>query len=418
MAYLGNSPGVATQRYVTNAIAFGGQTFIATGNVFATGYVDVIINGTDMVSGVDFIEFDDHTIRMLSPLNGGEYIKIVSWVPRGLSDGYLKSETDALLNNITSFKNKIVNGDMKISQRGTLFNNPPDNAYTLDRFQYKKNNSSVVTIEQSSNVPEGSDMRSSLRLEVTTPDIDIAVDDFGAIVQKIEGYNITDLFNSFTISFWVMSSKTGVHSISIRNFDHSLSYVTPYYINLANTWEKKSITISNGLPYNPFAVGQWNTDNDTGLELGWGLAVGTLYQSSTINEWTYQDVIGTTSQVNCLDTIGNVFAITGIQLEKGIKASDFENRPIAVELALCQRYYETGICRYQGYGPAGANLLNTAYFKVNKRAIPTLTNTFVGTNSTGYFQQQPSVYGFEFGPNITATGTANCSGSWTASAEL
>lgn len=333
-------------------------------------------------------------------------------VNAGIANNTLQSDKFAS-GTLGNFRNRIINGDMKISQRGASFTNIVG-AYCIDRWVCSNVNTAVVNITQNSDVPTGSGLSYSLRATIGTADTSIAAGEYSLIVQHIEGYNVVDLVGvPITLSFWVRSSKTGIHSVKLRNSSADRNYVSEYTINTANTWEKKSITISGGLISN----GTWDFTNGIGLSVQWTLAVGATFQTSTTNAWLNTNYLGSTNQVNCLDTVGNIFAITGVQLEKGSVASEFEFRPISTEYALCQRYYEAGIVRSQTYGPAG-NTLNTCYYKVVKRVIPTLTNTFTGSNTTTYYQQQPNVYGFEFGSLIANTGFANCSGGWTASAEL
>ncbi len=112
MAYIGNSPGNASSRVVTRKTATAGQTSFASDSGYATGYVDVLVNGIDIVEGVDFTATDGINIVLSEACAGGEEIKIIAWIPRGLSDGYLKSEANALL----AVKADLVNGLVPSSQ--------------------------------------------------------------------------------------------------------------------------------------------------------------------------------------------------------------------------------------------------------------------------------------------------------------
>ena len=138
--------------------------------------------------------------------------------------------------------------------------------------------------------------------------------------------------------------------------------------SMANTWEYKTITVSGGL----ITAGTWNWTSGVGLSVHFTLAAGSTYQT-TANAWQTGNFLATANQVNCLDTVNNIFAITGVQLEVGSVATPFEHRPYGVELALCQRYYEVGWLEYDGYALASSGVGSSGgVFKQTKRATPTM----------------------------------------------
>jgi hypothetical protein len=260
------------------------------------------------------------------------------------TDGNLTLQsTGAGISNVSSInggqlagmRNKIINGKMEISQRGTSFPAIASGSYALDRWQFGNVSAAVFTLSQQADVPGSNEFLNSLRVTVTpTADTSIAAGDEVILQQRIEGYNVRDLIGrAFTISFWVRSSKTGVHCVALRNNGFTRSYVAQYTTNAVNTWEFKTITVSSGL----ITDGTWDWANGIGLTVAWTLAAGTTFQT-TANAWQTGNFLATSSQVNCLDTVGNIFAITGVQLEVGAVATPFEHRPYGTELALCQRY--------------------------------------------------------------------------------
>lgn len=234
---------------------------------------------------------------------------------------------------LAGLRNKIFNGAMLVAQRGTSF--AAASGYTLDRWAWGAAGAGVVTASQQSDVPSGNEFQQSLRIAVTTADASIAAGDVYVLRQSIEGYNIGDLVGQdFTISFRVRSSKTGTHCVALRNSGADRTYVLEYTVNAADTWESKTLTVPGGL----ITAGTWNLTNGIGLNLTWALAVGSTFQT-TANAWQVGNFQATANQVNCLDTIGNIFAITGVQVEVGDVSTPFERRPYGMELALCQRYY-------------------------------------------------------------------------------
>jgi hypothetical protein len=236
-----------------------------------------------------------------------------------------------------AFRNRIINGAMEIAQRGTSF--AAASGYTLDRFIFSIGGGGVVTITQSTDVPNNT-FQNSLRVDVTTADTSVGTGDVVTIQQRIEGYNVRDLIGqTFTLSFWVKSPKTGVHCVSFRNSGVDRSYIMEYTVSAANTWEYKTITVNGGL----ITAGTWNWTNGTGLYVDFTLLTGTIYQT-TAGSWQTGNFLGTSNQVNCMDNVNNDFFLTGVQLELGPVATPFERRPYGLEFSLCQRYYQTNVC--------------------------------------------------------------------------
>jgi hypothetical protein len=228
--------------------------------------------------------------------------------------------------------NRIINGAMTINQRATSITS---SGYTVDRFGYFASQASKATVAQSSVAPAG--FINSL-LVTSSSAYTVLAGDIFELYQVIEGLNISDLgwgtanAQPVTLSFWVRSSLTGTFGGALNNNGLSKSYPFNYTISAANTWEQKTITIAGD------TSGTWITTNGTGIQVNWGLGVGSTY-SGTAGAWasaTYASATGATSVVG---TNGATFYITGVQLEKGSTATSFDYRPYGQELQLCQRYY-------------------------------------------------------------------------------
>jgi len=233
------------------------------------------------------------------------------------------------------FKNRIINGAMVISQRGTTFTQSTVNQIGLDRWDGTGTAASKFTFAQSGTGPaefNNSTLITSLSAySVTSGDLFI-------YRQRIEGYNVADLgfgtanAQTITVSFWVRSSLTGSFGGYITNGSFTRSYLFSYTISSANTWEKKTVTIAGD------TSGTWLTTNGLGIEVGFSLGAGATY-SSTANTWAgtfYTQPTGATSVVG---TNGATWYITGVQLEKGATATSFDYRDYGRELAMCQRYF-------------------------------------------------------------------------------
>jgi hypothetical protein len=297
-------------------------------------------------------------------------------------------------------RNRIINGDMRIFQRG--ISAATDGAYCVDRWVLAKGNSAVTSTTQSTDVPSGRGFQYSLKTTVTTASGSVGASQYELLRQIIEGYNVADLnwgtssALSITLSFWVKSSVSGLYCGSITN-GPTEDKICPfsYTINSSNTWEYKTVTVPGSTSSSGVA---WNANNDRGVIINWYTLLGSNFQGGAAGVWGVSPNFGVSGATNALATIGNTFAITGCQFEVGTASTPFERRLITQELAYCQRYYEKSFP--QGTTPANAAGLAGAIaqeqfatghnylrfscvpFAVEKRTSPTLTFYNPNTAST------------------------------------
>ena len=282
--------------------------------------------------------------------------------------------------SLQGFRNRIINGDMRIDQRNAgaavTINNPAD-LYTLDRFAaIGQSGDGVFTVARSTVAPAG--FTNSLLATVTTADASIGASQLYDINQFIEGFNVADLgwgaagAATVTLSFWVRSSVTGTFGGALRNGSFNRSYPFTYSVSAANTWEYKTITVAGD------TTGTWGTGNGIGLAVTWSLGDGSS-RLSTAGAWAAGNFAGATGQTNPISTNGATFYITGVQLEAGSVATPFERRPYGTELALCQRYFIKygGTAAYEYMTPYGITYIPgsnyvTSIFPVEMRSAPTV----------------------------------------------
>jgi len=282
-------------------------------------------------------------------------------------------------NNVT-MRNRIINGNMLINQRGASTVTVSDAIYPVDRYTFRTNMTSKATGGQSSTAPAG--FQNSI-LATSTSAYTPSGTDFMAINHRIEGYNVADLgwgtanAKTITVSFWVQSSVTGTFSGTINNSAIDRSYGFTYVISSANTWTYISATIPGD------TSGTWNKDNSGGIYVFWNLGCGSTY-SIAANTWTAGTGLGVTGTTSLVATNGATFYITGVQLEAGTTASPFEYRQYGTELLLCMRYFQLmgsgGAC---GTAESGTRASLTYLFPVPMRAAATGTLNA----SNGYLNQ-------------------------------
>lgn len=251
----------------------------------------------------------------------------------------LQSGDSILASTPPGRRNALISGEFDIWQRGTTFAAAPTNTYAADMWVPSFVTSGVFTISQDTSVPtvaqSGTLASFSHKMACTTLDASIAAGDFLILDQRVEGFMWRALAQqAMTLSFWVQSNLTGTYCVALRNSGNDRSYVAEYTINVANTWEKKTISISAS----PVA-GTWVYDSTgVGVRLGFALACGSTFQT-TVGAWNTGNFLGTSNQVNWLASTSNVFFLTQVQLELGVTASPFESRFWSQVLLDCQRYY-------------------------------------------------------------------------------
>lgn len=301
-------------------------------------------------------------------------------------------------NNGLFFRNRIINGDMRIDQRnaGASVTPTADSTYTLDRWKTRNGGGAGrFSVIQSST--SAANFPTSVLLTVTTTSAPSGAEIYG-FEQDVEGFNMADFgwgtanAQAVTLSFQVRSSLTGTYCISIRNSAADRSYVDEFTINSANTFETKTITIP------AITTGTWLSTNGGGLLFLVCLGSGST-REGTAESWQSTNIVATSNQVDWINTSGATFFITGVQLEAGSAATAFERRPFGTELQLCQRYYEksynygtapgTSNTLQQAIGlgiytnnPATYNRFGQVYFKVPKVVGPTVTLYAPATGSS------------------------------------
>ena len=346
-------------------------------------------------------------------------------------------------NSSVNFRNRIINGDMRIDQRNAGASvSTTTSAYSVDRWLPYAGQTSKMTAQQNAgSVTPPAGFGNYLGITSSSAYSVLSSDIFG-VFQYIEGYNVADLgwgsanAQPITLSFWVRSSLTGTFGGALRNSAADRSYPFTYTISSANTWEYKTITIPGD------TSGTWLTTNGVGIRLQFGLGVGSNF-SGTAGAWAAGNFISATGATSVVGTSGATFYITGVQLEKGSVTTSFEYRLYGTELALCQRYFEksyvsgtvpatvteVGVA-HTLVGNSAGNPASNVYFKVSKRTTPTelsIYSPITGTiakvrNSTAGADENSTVYGTSEN-GFAALGSTSTSATcfrfqWTAGSEL
>jgi hypothetical protein len=312
------------------------------------------------INGTNGLTFNDGSTQTTSPFTGG-----------------------------FGFRNRIINGDMRIDQRnaGASVTLSGSTQFTVDRFPaIKQTSAATVTAQRSTVAPAG--FTNSLLFTVSTGAAP-AAGDINAMWQVIEGFNAADFgwgtanAQSVAMSFWVRSSITGTYAFSLNNSASNRFYAATFTISSANTWEYKTVTIAGD------TSGTWLTDNGAGVQVTWDLGYGSNF-NGTAGAWGSSVVRRTSGSVQLFANTGATWQVTGVQLEKGSTATSFDYRPYAIEEALCQRYFQkfTGsqLVLYGYWDGTNSAVLSMPY-PVTPRTSPTglavsSASHFIVNNST------------------------------------
>ena len=328
-------------------------------------------------------DIEDGIITSAKIANGG--VETVDIADANVTAAKLASGT---VQNQSAFKNIIINGDMSIAQRSTSVASITSTGYhTMDRWNWQAD-FGTVTLSQDTDVPTGQGFATSFKADVTTAG---TVSSSGTVIlrQKVEGQNLQYLkkgtanAESTTLSFWIKSTKTGTYICELYDVDNTRQISKSYTIDTTNTWEKKTLTFAGD------TSGAFGNDNANSLQINWYLSAGTDFTSGTLSTtWTSStNANRAVGQVNAQDNTSNNIYITGVQLEAGTTASDFEFLPHDVNYGRCERYYHKTaqftwfiVGRSLGTGVA----IGRYFFRNTMRASPTMSQSGDWNTSSGF----------------------------------
>jgi hypothetical protein len=321
--------------------------------------------------------------------------------------------TAKITNNLSN-RNKVVNGSMIVSQRNGTSAVTTVNAYNIDRWQNAFSGTiGAYSFSQATDSPDG--FGNSYKIDVTTADTSLGSTDVHYFRTAIEGQDIQDFAKGtssakkFTLSFYVKTTKTGTYIVNLTDADNSRECSASYTVSDTN-WNRYTISFPAD------TTGAFDNDNAVSLRVLFALSAGSSFQSGTLStSWAASsDANRLVGQVNLADNTSNDWLITGIQLEVGDTATDFEHRSYGDELARCQRYYYAHISALDsanstlglGMYYSSSRAMMYVKFPVSMRTTPTTEITDV---SNGYQLWVGGTYDFvdEFHIDTTNAGSVN-----------
>ena len=298
--------------------------------------------------------------------------------------------TANITNNLSN-RNLIINGAMQVAQRGT--SSTSSGYQTVDRFKTNysglDNNPTQAQVDVASGTtPYTQGFRKAIKITNGNQSSGAGAGDQFSVSYLVEdqdlatsGWNYLSETSYVTLSFWFKSSVNQSFYVVIESKDGSskqYSFImTP---TAADTWTKvtHSIKGNSGL--------QFSNDNGEGIEIYFLLFYGTNQTTSghTLNTWKTTSASDQAPDMTSTWYTTNTatWEMTGLQLEVGSVATDFEHLSFADELVRCQRYYQF-IDYYANTGSASNAFIyaaNISYYQ-QMRASPTMTSSSRGSNT-------------------------------------
>jgi hypothetical protein len=372
-----------------SSFTVSGSTITFASNLVTNDVIDfIIVFGNSLSSGVP----TDATVSTAKLADNA--VTAAKITDATITAAKLASGT---VQNQSAFKNIIINGDMSIAQRGTSTTGigTSNGYFSCDRWKTGTSGTNTLrfTQSQSTDVPSGQGFPFSLKMDCTTADASLSSGDRIEISPRFEGQNLqylkkgTSSAESLTLSFWVKSNKTGTYIAELFDTNNTRQISQAYTIDSASTWEKKTLTFAGD------TTGVFTNDNNASLQVSWFLAAGSNMTSGTLSTtWTSNtNANRAVGQVNLADSTSNEWYITGVQLEVGTTASDFEFLPYDVNLQRCQRYCYAvnGVSSDETSLVASGLITGTANAKIDivspvpMRTYPSISEAGLQLNASG-----------------------------------
>jgi hypothetical protein len=325
---------------------------------------------------------------------------------------------------LSGFRNRVINGSMSVQQRTasqTILTNT-NNVYRsiIDRIETAVNYISASLSMQAAGYNFHSNWYASLLSQGAVAGSSGFENTWyhSGIRTTLEDYNTSDLrYKPVVVSFMFRASVNGNYGFTISK--STRTYCTTF--SYTGNGEPQTIVIA--LP--AITTGQLSSYRPFGsfdCKISIGCVGGSSNIVATNNSWVsnvggpYLVPIGA---LNWSNTNGAFIQVTDLQLEQGSVATPFEQRPYAVELALCQRYYQTGDIYGAGYVVgAGGVRMGYSKFYVPMRGTPTIDPVGITyANASGFTSEAVTTNGFGYYVTASAAGGVNVNGSFIARSE-
>jgi len=243
-------------------------------------------------------------------------------------------------------RNMIINGAMNVAQRSASVTGLGANGnlfHTVDRWKTNLNlTAGRFTMTQTADGPNGISAN-CLKIDCTTVDTSIAGGEAFILHQPIEGQNLQRIgkgvagAKQITASFYVKASAAFTFALEL--FDEDNDRQISKLFDTTTDWVRHEIIFPADVDDGSSPFGD---DNAISLDFNFWLHAGATFTGGTINTASFANNNNANRAVG-IDSIfsntANNFFLTGVQLEVGPVATEFEQEDITTTLTKCQRYF-------------------------------------------------------------------------------
>ena len=385
LAYAGGATAVT---YLFNATA--GQTTFSGADAngltlaYTVGAEQVYLNGVLQVRGSDYTATNGTSIVLTSGALVSDVLNVIAYSAMTITDTYTQAQADAkFFQNANAFvagKNKIINGDFGVWQRGTSisYTGSGSTTFTADRCSVYVNGNGTFTFSRQTFTPgtapvSGYEGQYFYRSTVNTLGTSTAI---YYLQNKIENVQ-TFAGQTATVSFWAKSDAARSINVAVTQVfgtGGSSSVEVATSVSVTTSWARYSYTL--------------NVASISG---------------KTIGDGSYLQI-----RIDGVPTASQTLDIWGLQMEAGSIATPFQTATgtIQGELAACQRYFQTNNNGGLWRASSTTTLYGSPQLPVQMRTTPSATTTGAMT----FIVWGVNTYTQSSSPNIGLDNTGGATG--------
>ena len=296
-------------------------------------------------------------------------------------------------------RNMVINGAMNVAQRSASVAalGTASGYFTLDRYKFQIGATSAgrMTMSQTADGPNGISA-SCLKLDCTTADASIGAGEFLGIYQFIEGQNLQRIgkgvagAQQIAVSFYVKANAAATYMLELE--DNTNARTNGKLFTVTTDWVRQEIIFEADVDDGSSPFGD---NNLSGLTLAWYLHGGSNFTSGTLaSGWANTVAANRLPGISSIfDATSRTLFITGVQLEVGPVATEFEQEDITTTLSKCQRYFYrpttasnlTGNTACQAFNAGG--IVGSFIYKETMRAAPTIALFSTANGTAGQIRK-------------------------------